>query len=116
MVMEKDSTIKLFEDKRVRIVWDEVSEEWFFSIVDIIEILTDSDRPRKYWSDLKSKLNMEGSQLSGEIGRLKMKAVDGKMRLTDIASTSQVLRLISQYHHLKQNLSKYGLLKLVVKG
>jgi len=92
--MEKDSSIKLFEDKRVRIVWDEASEEWFFSIVDIIEILTDSDRPRKYWSDLKSKLKIEGSQLSVEIGRLKMKAVDGKMRLTDIASTSQVLRLI----------------------
>ena len=92
--MEKDSTIKLFEDKKIRIVWDEISEEWLFSIIDIIVILTDSDRPRKYWNDLKSKLKVEGSQLSEEIGQLKMKAADGKMRLTDVASTNQLLRLI----------------------
>lgn len=110
--MEKDSTIKLFEDKRVRIVWDEASEEWFFSIVDIIEILTDSDRPRKYWSDLKSKLKMEGSQLSGEIGRLKIKAVDGKMRLTDVASTSQVLRLIQSIPSPKAEPFKIWLAKI----
>ena len=70
--MDKETAIKLFEDRRVRVLWDEEQEKWFFSIVDIIEVLTESDRPRKYWSDLKSKLASEGSQLSDKIGRLKM--------------------------------------------
>ena len=86
--------IKLFESKKVRTQWDEKTEQWYFSVIDVIEALTGTDRPRKYWSDLKTKLAKEGSQLSDNIGQLKMAAEDGKMRLTDVADTEQVLRLI----------------------
>ncbi len=92
--MSKETSIKLFEQKQVRSVWNEDEEKWYFSIVDIIQILTDSDRPRKYWSDLKNKLKKEGSELSENIGQLKMLAEDGKMRNTDIADTEQLFRLI----------------------
>lgn len=92
--MDKENSIKLFQDKRVRVLWDEEHEKWYFSIIDVIEVLTGTDRPRKYWSDLKSKLTSEGSQLSEKIGQLKMKAEDGKMRTTDVADTEQLLRLI----------------------
>jgi hypothetical protein len=88
------SNIKLFESKKVRTHWDEEEEKWYFSIIDVIEALTGTDRPRKYWSDLKTKLIKEGSQLSENIGQLKMPAEDGKMRITDVADTEQVLRLI----------------------
>jgi hypothetical protein len=88
------SDIKLFESKKVRTHWDEEKELWYFSITDVIEALTGTDRPRKYWSDLKVKLTREGSQLSENIGQLKMLAEDGKMRLTDVADTPQILRLI----------------------
>jgi len=64
--------IKIFEERKVRTIWDEESEEWYFSIIVVIEALTDSDRPRKYWNDLKKKLLKEGSELSEKIGQLKM--------------------------------------------
>lgn len=86
--------IQIFEDKKVRTVWDEDTEEWYFSVIDVVEVLTDTDRPRKYWNDLKKKLKLEGSELSEKIGQLKMKAPDGKMRLTDVADTDQLFRLI----------------------
>lgn len=70
----EDNTIKLFENKQIRTVWDEQQEKWYFSVVDVIEVLTDTDRPRKYWSDLKSKLQKEGSELSAKIGQLKMQS------------------------------------------
>ncbi|MDR2707203.1 MAG: Bro-N domain-containing protein [Nitrososphaerota archaeon] len=89
-----DKNIKLFENRRVRTVWDEEKEEWYFSIVDVIRVLTNNDRPRKYWNDLKTKLKAEGSELSEKIGQLKMLAEDGKMRLTDVADTKGVLRII----------------------
>jgi hypothetical protein len=92
--MKQQDTIQLFEDKKVRTVWDSDQEKWFISIIDVIEILTESDRSRKYWSDLKNKLQKEGSQLSEKIGQLKMPAPDGKMRLTDVADTEQLFRLI----------------------
>ncbi len=88
------SDIKLFEAKKVRTYWDEEKELWYFSVIDVIEALTGTDRPRKYWSDLKAKLTKEGSQLSDNIGQLKMAAEDGRMRLTDVADTAQILRLI----------------------
>jgi hypothetical protein len=88
------SDIKLFETKKVRTHWDEEKELWYFSVIDVIEALTGTDRPRKYWSDLKAKLTKEGSQLSDNIGQLKMAAEDGRMRLTDVADTAQILRLI----------------------
>jgi hypothetical protein len=92
--MTKETAIKLFDSKQIRTHWDDDQEKWFFSIVDVIEILTGTDRPRKYWSDLKAKLKTEGSELSEKIGQLKMPAEDGKMRLTDVADTQQLFRLI----------------------
>ena len=92
--MTKETAIKLFEQKQVRSVWNDEVEKWYFSIIDVIEVLTGTDRPRKYWSDLKSKLNKEGSELSEKIGHLKMAAEDGKMRTTDVADTEQLFRLI----------------------
>ena len=86
--------IQLFEEKKVRTVWDDETEEWYFSVIDVIEVLTDSDRSRKYWNDLKKKLKTEGSELSEKIGQLKLKSPDGKMRLTDVANTDQLFRLI----------------------
>jgi len=88
------SGIKIFEERKVRTVWDEETEEWYFSIIDVVEVLTDSDRPRKYWNDLKKKLQKEGSELSEKIGQLKMLSVDGKMYKTDVANTDQLFRLI----------------------
>ncbi len=75
-----ENSIQLFEDKKVRTLWNESEEKWYFSIIDVIEVLTNTDRPRKYWGDLKSKLQKEGSQLSEKIGKLKVLAPDGKMR------------------------------------
>jgi hypothetical protein len=92
--MSKETAIKLFEEKQVRTVWDEGQEKWFISIVDVIEILTGTDRPRKYWSDLKGKLKKEGSELSEKIGQLKMQSSDGKFYQTDVADTEQLFRLI----------------------
>lgn len=87
-------SIKLFEEKKVRALWDAEQERWFFSIIDVIEALTGTDRPRKYWSDLKNKLKKEGSQLSEKIGQLKMQSSDGKFYKTDVADTEQIFRII----------------------
>jgi hypothetical protein len=88
------STIKLFETKQVRSLWDAEREVWFFSIVDVIGILTESPNPRKYWSVLKTRLKKEGSELTTSCSQLKLEAVDGKYYLTDVADTEQLLRLI----------------------
>ncbi len=92
--MSKENAIKIFEQKQVRTHWDEDKELWYISVIDVIEALTGTDRPRKYWNDLKTKLKKEGSELSEKIGQLKMAAPDGKMRLTDVADTEQIFRLI----------------------
>lgn len=92
--MTKETAIKLFEQKQIRSAWNETDEKWYFSIIDVIQVLTDNDRPRKYWSDLKTKLRKEGSEVSEKIGQLKLMADDGKMRLTDVADTEQLFRLI----------------------
>ena len=86
--------IKIFEERKVRTIWDEETEDWYFSIIDVVEVLTDTDRPRKYWNDLKKKLLKEGSELSEKIGQLKMMANDGKKYKTDVANTDQLFRLI----------------------
>ena len=86
--------IKLFQDKKIRVEWDSNKEEWYFSIVDVIAVLTDSTNPRRYWNDLKRKLKEEGSELSDKIVQLKMISSDGKYYLTDVADTEQLLRLI----------------------
>jgi len=92
--MNNQTAIKLFETKQVRTAWNEKEEEWYFSVIDVVEVLTDSPRPRKYWNALKTKLKEEGSELSQNMGQLKMPAEDGKMRLTDVASTEQIFRII----------------------
>jgi hypothetical protein len=89
-------------------LWNEEEEKWYFSVIDVIEILIDSDRPRKYWSDLKSKLKKEGSELSKKIGQLKMESTDWKSYSTDVADTEQLLRLYNPFTHQKQNLLKHG--------
>ncbi len=88
------SNIKLFEEQQVRSVWNEEQQKWYFSIIDVIAVLTNSPRSRKYWNALKTKLQQEGSELSQKLGQLKMIAEDGKMRMTDVADTEQLLRLI----------------------
>ena len=84
----------LFEGKEIRSVWDSEKEDYYFSVVDVVEVLTESNIPKRYWSDLKRRLTEEGSQLYEKIVRLKMKAQDGKMRLTDTLDTEGILRLI----------------------
>ena len=89
------NNIKLFESKKIRSIWNEEDQKWYFSIIDIINVLTESNRPRKYWSDLKKKLLIEGfDQLSEKIGQLKLEADDGKKYLTDIADAETLMRLI----------------------
>lgn len=92
--MEENNKIQLFEGKQVRYVWDAEKEKYFFSVVDVIKALTDSENPRRYWSDLKRKLEAEGSELYAKIVQLKLPSSDGKKYLTDVADTEQVFRLI----------------------
>ena len=93
--MPQNDKIQLFEDKRIRTAWDEEKEEWYFSIVDVCEVLSGTDNPRRYWSDLKRKLKSEGAvELYEKIVQMKMTAPDGKKRLTDVADTEQLLRII----------------------
>ncbi len=84
----------LFEGTEIRSVWDSEKEDYYFSVVDVIGVLTESSRARKYWSDLKNKLKNEGSELSENVGQLKMKAKDGKVYATDVLNTKGILRLI----------------------
>ena len=93
--MAEENQIQLFEGRPVRYVWDGEKEKYFFSVVDVIQVLTDSPRPRKYWNALKTKLMAEGSELSSNMGQLKLPSSDGKSYLTDVADTEQVSRLIS---------------------
>ncbi len=113
--MDKANGIKIFEDKKVRTIWDEDQEKWYLSIVDVIEVLTGTDRPRKYWSDLKAKLKKEGSELSEKIGQLKMAAEDGKMRITDVADTEQLFRLIQSIPSPKAEPFKLWLAKVAAE-
>lgn len=92
--MSKKNQIQLFNDRKVRTIWDSDSEKWYFSMVDVVAVLTDSDNPRRYLSDLKRKLTKEGSELYENIVQLKLPATDGKMRLTDVADQQQLFRLI----------------------
>lgn len=92
--MQEQNQIQLFEGQQVRYIWDSEKEKYYFSIVDIIQVLTDSPRPRKYWNALKTKLIAEGSELSQNMGQLKMLSTDGKRYSTDVADTEQVLRII----------------------
>lgn len=110
--MKKENSIILFHEKEVRRNWDEEKELWYFSIVDIIEILTESPRPRKYWNALKTKLKKEGSQLSQNVGQLKMKSSDGKFYETDVLDTENILRLVQSIPSPKAEPFKLWLAKV----
>lgn len=92
--MTKKQAIKLFEEKKVRTVWDDETEKWYFCVVDVVEVLTDSANPQTYWRVLKNRLRKEGNKTVTNCNALKLRAADGKMRLTDVADTEQLFRLI----------------------
>lgn len=92
--MKSIESIKVFEEKHVRTLWDDEQEQWYVSIIDVIEILTDSVDPGAYWRKLKQRLIAEGNQTVTNCHSLTMRAADGKMRLTDVADTEQLFRLI----------------------
>ena len=92
--MTKFNQIKLFEEKKVRAVYDDVEEKWYFAIVDVCAVLTDSTNPQTYWRVLKSRLTKEGNETVTNCNALKLQAADGKMRKTDVADTEQLFRLI----------------------
>ena len=95
--MAQEEAIKLFDAKKIRVVWDDQTEKYYFSIIDIIQVLTESadyQTARKYWSVLKTRLRKEGSELATNCSQLKLEAADGKRYLTDVADTEQVLRLV----------------------
>lgn len=92
--MNANDKIQLFENQQIRTAWDEEKEEWYFSVVDVCGVLSGTDNPRRYWSDLKRKMKKEGSQLYEKIVQLKMRSSDGKSYKTDVATTEQLLRII----------------------
>ena len=92
--MTNKNEIKLFQNSQIRTKWDSEIEDYYFSIIDVIAVLTESKNPRKYWSVLKSRLNDEGLEVATNCSQLKMPAADGKLRLTDVATTKQLLRII----------------------
>lgn len=109
----EETDVMLFKDKEIRREWDSEKELWYFSVIDIIEVLTDSTVPKRYWSDLKRKLSEEGSELYDKIVQLKLVSNDGKKYLTDVADTETILRLIQsipspKVEHLKVWLARVG--------
>jgi hypothetical protein len=104
--------LQLFQSQPVRSVWDEKNAEWYFAIMDIVKVLTDSPNPRKYWSVLKTRLKKEGSELTTNCSQLKMRAADGKMYLTDAGTTEQILRLIQSIPSKKAEPFKIWLAKV----
>lgn len=92
--MDKDSTIHIYEDQKIRTAWDEEREEWYFSIVDVVAVLTESKDATAYWRKLKQRLKAEGNESVTNCHGLKMRAADGKMRMTDVADTAGILRII----------------------
>lgn len=111
--MSKKNSIKLFEDREIRALWDEDKEEWFFSVIDVVGVLSESKNPSAYWRKLKQRLKEEGNETVTNCHGLKMPAADGKMRLTDVADSEQILRIIQSIpspnaEPFKQWLAKVG--------
>ncbi|MBQ7904381.1 MAG: phage antirepressor protein [Spirochaetaceae bacterium] len=104
--------IKVFENKKVRTAWNEETEDWYFSVIDVIEILTESEDPRDYWKVLKHRLAKEGSELVTNCNQLKLPAADGKMRLTDVLDTKGILRLVQSVPSPKAEPFKMWLAKI----
>ena len=112
MFMDETNKMQLFEDKRIRTAWDEDAQEWYFSIVDVITVLTESENPQTYWRVLKKRLLDEGNETVTNCNALKMVAADGKMRLTDVADTEQLFRLIQSIPSPKAEPFKMWLAKI----
>ena len=110
--MTKQQALKLFEERGVRTVWDDEQEKWYFSIVDVVAVLTDSSNPQTYWRVLKKRLLAEGNETVTNCNGLKMQAADGKMRLTDVADPEQLLRLIQSIPSLKAEPFKLWMAKV----
>jgi hypothetical protein len=110
--MKNQNKIKLFEDKKVRTSWNEIEEQWYFSIIDVIEVLTESSDAGAYWRKLKQRLKEEGNESVTNCHALKMQAIDGKMRLTDVATTEQLFRLIQSIPSKKAEPFKLWLAKI----
>ena len=110
--MNKETAIKIFEQKKIRSHWDDEYEKWYFSIVDVIGVLTESNNPRKYWSVLKTRLKKEGSELATNCSQLKMQSSDGKNYNTDVADTEQLFRLIQSIPSPKAEPFKLWLAKV----
>lgn len=108
----KKNSIRIFEEQKVRAVWDDEKEKWWFSVIDIISVLTESENPRHYWTVLKGRIKNEGNETVTNCERLKMLAIDGKMRLTDVADTEQILRLIQSIPSKKAEPFKLWLAKV----
>jgi len=111
----KDSAIKLFKEKRIRSHWDNEQEKWYFSVVDLVGVLTESIDANAYWRKLKQRLKAEGNETVTNCHGLKMVATDGKMRLTDVADTEQLFRLIQSIPSPKAEPFKMNLLCLPMK-
>jgi len=110
--MKQHDAIQIFEDKKVRTIWDEAQEKWYISIIDVVEILTESPNARKYWSVLKTRLKAEGSQLATNCSQLKMQSSDGKFYKTDVADSEQLFRLIQSIPSPKAEPFKLWLAKI----
>ena len=110
--MKRNTSIKLFENKKVRVQWVEKEQKWYFSIIDVIAILTGSPNPRKYWSVLKTRLKAEGSQLATNCSQLKLQSSDGKYYYTDVGDTEQILRLVQSIPSKKAEPFKMWLAKV----
>ncbi len=115
--MPQNDKIQLFEDKRIRTAWDVEKEEWYFSVVDVVAVLTDQSDQRhaaKYWSVLKTRLKKEGSELTTNCSQLKMRSADGKRYNTDVADTEQLLRIIQSIPSPKAEPFRAGKLRLLM--
>ena len=110
--MINTDSVQMFEDQPIRTVWNEEEEEWYFSVVDVIGVLTESPNPQIYWRVMKKRLKDEGNETVTNCNGLKLKAADGKRRLTDVANTEQLLRIIQSVPSKKQNLLSCGLHRL----
>ena len=113
VVVEENNKIQIFEDRKIRTIWDEENEEWYFSIVDVVGILTDSPNPRKYWSVLKTRLKKEGNESTTNCSQLKLRShTDGKSYKTDVANIEQLLRIIQSIPSPKAEPLRCGWQKL----
>ena len=111
--MKKQDAVKIFDDKKVRTLWDEDKEKWYLSIVDVIAVLTDSPNPQVYWRVMKKRLKDEGNETVTNCNGLKMQAADGKLRMTDVADTEQLFRLIQSIPSPKAEPFKLWLAQIV---